>query len=347
MRIEKVKKLDLWGVDTSPSGVELKKESTDSKIINQIRNRDIINLSIETIDSALSSKVRGNSNYILNKGNVQTNNIDSSFFRSELMDSVDYVEGDEVVYERAITELIIYTILNNLTDYLDYEFLIRPDISYTPQWCSMDFVINNIIKEARKRGINAYRVNDNEKSFVFISASNQDEDKTYIDKIKGNARYLFKSISKKTNLEEYAIINISLAEIIGNITQVTFLHKVEPLNKEYKEYKELINLGIDIKREIKAINSILEEVTGTELMLLSQRVFALNYCLDKENPMDLYNKLQYKNPKYFKDLYDEDFKMFNIMSNYSFTKENKIKFLDELYVLNCKSLRNLKYKTIG
>ena len=347
MKIEKVKKLDLWGDVPSPSGVKLENKSTDSRIMHQIINRDIINLSIETIDSTLSSKVKGSSNYILNKGNVQTNNIDSSFFRSELMDSISYTEGDEVVYERAITELIVYTILNNLADYLDYEFLIRPDISYTPQWCSMDFVINNIIKEARKRGINAYRVNSNEKSFVFISASNQYEGKNCIDKIKGNAKYLFKSISKKENLEEYAIINISLAEIIGNITQVTFLHKVEPLNKEYKEYKELINLGVDVKKEIKAINSILDEATGTELMLLSQRVFALNYCLDKENPIDLYNKLQYKNPTYFKDLYDEDFKLFKIMSNYSFTKENKIKFLDELYVLNCKSLRNLKYKTIG
>lgn len=347
MKIEKVKKLDLWGDVPSPSGVKLENKSTDSRIIHQIINRDIINLSIETIDSTLSSKVKGSSNYILNKGNVHTNNIDSSFFRSELMDSISYTEGDEVVYERAITELIVYTILNNLADYLDYEFLIRPDISYTPQWCSMDFVINNIIKEARKRGINAYRVNSNEKSFVFISVSNQYEGKNYIDKIKGNAKYLFKSISKKENLEEYAIINISLAEIIGNITQVTFLHKVEPLNKEYKEYKELINLGVDVKKEIKAINSILDEATGTELMLLSQRVFALNYCLDKENPIDLYNKLQYKNPTYFKDLYDEDFKLFKIMSNYSFTEENKIKFLDELYVLNCKSLRNLKYKTIG
>lgn len=347
MKIEKVKKLNIWGDDTLPSRVSLKKESPDSKIVNQIRNRDIVNLSIETIDSTLSSKVRGNSSYILNRENVQTSNIDSSFFRSEFMDNVSYEDGDEIVYERAITELIVYTILNNLADYLEYDFLIRPDISCTPQWCTMDFIINNIIKEARKRGINAYRVNNNEKSFVFISASNQDENKTYMDKIKGNARYLFKSISKKTNLEEYAIINISLAEIIGNITQATFLNKVEPLNKEYREYKELMNLGIDIKREIKATNSILAEITGTELMLLAQRVFALNYCLDKEKPLDLYRKLQYKNPTYFKDLYDEDFKLFNILADYSFTKENKIKFLDELYVLNCKSIRNLKYKTIG
>lgn len=343
MKIEKVSKLDLWDNIHSPSG------GHENKINNlelQVKNKGIINLDITTISTTLNKDIKGNSDMLLNKCNMYTNRIHESFFRSEFMEDIHYDNENKSVYERAIREIIVFTILNELADIINNELLIYIDTTCTPQWCSQNYIINSIVNEVRKLNILSYKITSNDKSFVYINNSKSLITNSYKDKIKNNVVHLFKSVHKHINLEEYPIININLAEVVGNINQILFLSKLEPLNKEYKEICELTGICTRLKRKIFDINTNLADVPVSNLQSFAQQSFALYYASIDNDSYDKYIELKNENPTYYIDK-DEFRTAYKLLSNSNLSTNDKIKLADELTVLNNKTIRNFRFKTLG